>query len=100
MEAQKYHCNHCGELFEIVELSYPQELACPRCSSEDFEEYNACNLEISPPPWEYLCQQCHVRFRVTAPRGPDEARAIRCPACRSNNLKWLALDSAACATGG
>ncbi|MDD5701480.1 MAG: hypothetical protein PHU23_05455 [Dehalococcoidales bacterium] len=97
---QKYHCSRCGEIFEIVELPHPAKSNCPRCASEDCEEYNACSLEICPPPWVYQCQQCRARFRVTAPRGPDEAKAIQCPACRSSDVKWLALSSAACATGG
>jgi putative FmdB family regulatory protein len=100
MESEKYRCNRCGEIFEIKKLSQTSELACPRCYSEDLSEYYVCSLEIVPPPWEYQCQQCGVRFRVTTPRGPDEAKEIRCPACRSKNIKWLVLASMACATGG
>jgi DNA-directed RNA polymerase subunit RPC12/RpoP len=100
METQKYRCNHCAEILELISPTPSQELTCPRCSSRDIEEYNACSLEINSPPWEYQCQGCQARFRVTAPRGPDEAKAIKCPVCRSKNVKWLALASFACATGG
>jgi len=88
MEAPKYRCNHCGETFEIDKLSQTSELACPRCYSQDLSEYYACSLEIGPPPWEYWCQRCRVRFRITAPRGPDEAKAIKCPCCGNGNIKW------------
>jgi DNA-directed RNA polymerase subunit RPC12/RpoP len=100
MDAQKYRCHRCGEVFEIEGLSQALELACPRCYREDLSEHNIYRLEIGSPPWEYQCQQCCVRFQVTAPRGPDKAKAIRCPACRSKDVKWPIFSSAACATGG
>jgi len=100
MKAQKYCCNHCGEIFGIEKASPTLKLTCPRCYSEDLLEYNACSLEIGPPPWEYQCLKCRVRFMVASPRGPDEAEAIICPACLSKDVKWLSLATSDCASGG
>ena len=100
MKTQKYRCRKCGEIFIIAEVPQNPQLTCPRCQSTDWEEHNSCSLEIGPPPWDYLCQQCGIRFQVTAPRGPDEANSIRCPVCQSQNIKWLAQTYAAPVSGG
>jgi putative FmdB family regulatory protein len=100
MKFYKYHCRNCGEIFEVTQKAANGELICPKCLNDDLEEYVACSLAVGPPPWEFLCRLCGNRFRVTAPKGPDEVKAIRCPVCRSSDVKWLALAAAACATGG
>jgi DNA-directed RNA polymerase subunit RPC12/RpoP len=100
MEAKKYLCNHCQELFDLLEPHNYHEARCPRCSSKDVEELTACSLESGPPPWEYVCQQCGGRFRVKAPRGPSEEKGIRCPRCESRNVRWSATVSEACPPGG
>lgn len=100
MNFQKYHCLQCGEIFEVTPRAGNKKLICPKCRNSGLEEYNACNIEIGPPPWEFQCQKCATRFRVTAPRGPDDVKAIRCPVCHAQEVKWLALAAAACATGG
>jgi len=99
-DIQKYRCSNCGEIFAITEPPFAQVSACPRCLSSDFSKYNACNLEVMPPPWEYRCNKCGTKFQVESPRGPDEAKAFRCPVCRSREVRWLALASFTCATGG
>ncbi len=100
MESQKYYCSRCGELFETNKISDTRKLACPRCSSENIAEFNACNLEVVPPAWEYQCQKCSVTFQVKSPSGSDEAKGMRCPICRSKDVKWIALAAAAGGTGG
>lgn len=99
-DIQKYKCSDCGEIFEIGEPSGVRVSACPRCLSPNIEEYNTCNLEVMPPPWEYRCNSCRTKFQVESPKGPDEAKGIRCPVCRSKDVQWLALASFTCATGG
>ena len=54
MEAKKYLCNHCSELFDLLESPGVYETRCPKCSSEDFQELIVCSLEFGPPPWEYV----------------------------------------------
>jgi DNA-directed RNA polymerase subunit RPC12/RpoP len=100
MEVKKYLCNRCQEWFELLGPHHAEEARCPRCSSEDVREVNACGVETGPPPWEYVCHQCGGRFRVAAPRGPSEEKEIRCPGCESRNIEWLATVSEACPPGG
>jgi DNA-directed RNA polymerase subunit RPC12/RpoP len=100
MEKAKQFCRRCGEIFEILKAPGTRGLTCPRCYGGDLEDYAACSLEAGPPPWEFECQKCLTRFSVTAPRGPDEAKAIRCPVCGTANARWLALAVTACASGG
>jgi DNA-directed RNA polymerase subunit RPC12/RpoP len=100
MEAKKYLCNQCQELFDLIEPGNSVATRCPRCSSGDIQELIACNLENGPPPWEYVCQQCGGRFLIKAPRGPSEEKEIRCPRCESRNVKWLATASQVCPPGG
>ena len=100
MTAKKYLCNWCQETFDLLETHQAAEIRCPRCSSEDVQELIACRLGVSPPPWEYVCHQCGVRFRVAAPSGPSEEKVIRCPVCTSSNIEWLAAVGEACPPGG
>ena len=100
MQAAKYLCNRCQELFELLEPHHTEEIKCPRCSSEDVRELIDCNLGTGPPPWEYVCHQCGGKFRVAAPRGPTEAKKIRCPTCESRNIEWLSTVSEVCPPGG
>jgi putative FmdB family regulatory protein len=100
MEVQKFKCNRCGEIFEILQRFQNTGLACPKCQSEDLTEYNFCTLEVGPPPWKYQCRNCNSEFLITAPRGPDEAKAVNCPVCRTKDLKWLFSSASACGTGG
>jgi DNA-directed RNA polymerase subunit RPC12/RpoP len=99
MLAKKYICNGCRELFLVRGSSHSEGLTCPRCAGKEVLEYNACGLEIGPPPWEFLCRVCGGRFNVKSPDGPDEARQIRCPRCKSPKLVWLAQINEACPTG-
>jgi DNA-directed RNA polymerase subunit RPC12/RpoP len=100
MEAKKYICNRCQEQFDLLESNNSDKTKCPRCYSEDVQEFIACSLEAGPPFWEYACQQCGGRFRVKAPRGPAEEKKIRCPECESRDIKWLTTASEACPPGG
>ena len=100
MQAKKYLCNQCEELFELLEPHHADEARCPRCSSKDVEELIACSRETGPPPWEYECRQCGGKFRVAAPRGPSEEKKIRCPRCGSRNIEWSVTASESCPPGG
>jgi len=100
MEAKKYLCRQCQELFDLLEPYHADEIRCPRCSSEEVQELIACSSENGPPPWEYECHQCSSRFRVAAPRGPSEEKELRCPRCGSRNIEWLATVVEACPPGG
>jgi DNA-directed RNA polymerase subunit RPC12/RpoP len=100
MEAKKYLCNQCQELFDLLESTSSDKVKCPRCYSEDVSELIACGLGNGPPFWEYNCQKCGGIFRIKAPRGPAEEKKIRCPKCESRNINWLATASEACPPGG
>ena len=100
MPGTKYQCNQCQETFELLGELPKEGLKCPRCAGRDIGDLNAGSLGIGPPPWEYTCQQCSSQFRVEAPRGPDEAKKIRCPVCESRNIKWLFTVYESCPTGG
>jgi DNA-directed RNA polymerase subunit RPC12/RpoP len=100
MEITKYRCSRCEKIFEIAGPRPEGKPVCPVCLSEDIEDYDACLLKIGPPPWEYQCRQCDIRFRVPAPSGPKEAELIRCPLCRKEDIKWMLLSTQGCATGG
>ena len=100
MEARKYSCNQCLELFDLIDSHVADKVRCPWCSSENVEELIACSLETGPPPWEYVCQHCNSRFRVAAPHGPSDEKKIRCPICKSSNIEWLAVVSEVCPPGG
>ena len=99
-QTKKYLCSRCNEQYDIKAGCSPEKPVCPRCGSQDVDEFIACKIDIGPPPWEYVCNQCHCRFSVQSPSGPDEARSIKCPACASGDVKWLALTSEACPPGG
>ena len=100
MEAIKYLCNQCRELFDILEPHGCDAVKCPRCSSEDIQELIACGLNNGPPSWEYVCQHCNGKFQVKAPRGPSEEKELRCPRCESRDIKWLSVAGEACPPGG
>jgi DNA-directed RNA polymerase subunit RPC12/RpoP len=100
MQTKKYLCARCQEQFELAGTCRDGALNCPRCSSRDVREIIACSREIGPPPWKYICGKCQCNFSVKSPSGPDEAQNIRCPVCRSKDVKWLALVSESCPPGG
>ena len=88
MPGTKYRCHRCQETFEVPGPHDPKKLTCPRCFSKRVEKPQTCDLGITAPPWEYTCLNCQTRFYVESPKGPDEAREIKCPVCGSGNIKW------------
>jgi len=99
-KVRKYLCRSCGEEFDIKPSGLNIDPLCPRCSGRDIEDLVACKIGVGPPPWDFACQGCGCRFSVQSPSGPDEVRLIGCPACGSKGVKWLALGSEACPSGG
>jgi transposase-like protein len=96
----EYLCQDCAERFSIINTTPGKAKFCPRCSNSHIEEYKYLMEEPGPPQWEFLCQHCGTHFTVDSPEGPDEVKALKCPICCSNELKWIAFKANQCATGG
>jgi DNA-directed RNA polymerase subunit RPC12/RpoP len=96
----KYLCNRCLETFEVLSSHHLEDILCPYCAGRELSKVEACSLEIGPPQWEYTCRRCGIRFRIKSPKGPDEAKAVRCLQCGSAEVKWMVGATWGCPSGG
>lgn len=91
MTSTKLLCNSCKKLLEPEDLKRSKiNWKCPVCGSEDIRELKVFSSgdenNGGPPPWDFVCEKCLVYFQFPVPRGPDEARQIVCPECKSKNI--------------
>jgi DNA-directed RNA polymerase subunit RPC12/RpoP len=100
MQAAKYLCRQCAEQFDLLGDCRIKKLKCPRCSSLEIDDFIACKIVIGAPPWKFECHTCGCQFSIQSPSGPDEAKSIRCPVCAGKEVKWLALATQTCPSGG
>jgi DNA-directed RNA polymerase subunit RPC12/RpoP len=97
---QMYLCKQCRHVFKQVipgNSSSDGEIHCPACCSSDVMEAppwaplgSGLNI-FESNIWEYECQQCQHKFKMTIPKSPAEGKSRRCPACNSGHLHVLTI---------
>jgi DNA-directed RNA polymerase subunit RPC12/RpoP len=89
MAKAKWLCTACENIFEGDTAL--ESLSCPKCQGIDVQKLNVLTSDAvdanGPPAWEFICQVCKSYFEAPVPRGPDEAKNIRCPGCKSRILR-------------